>query len=253
MKSPPQIIISEHGIPSYVIPQKWLNLISLIYPKSDLIISISQAVANDLLKILPSEVEKKLKVIYNPTYSEKIFKKAEEKIEHPFFKEGVSVILSVGRLHSGKDFPTLLKAFSIVCKKKEVRLIILGEGNERKNLEKMITELGIQDKVNMPGFTLNPYPYMKNSSVFVLSSKSEGLSNVLIEAMCCGCPIVATDCGGPREILDNGKYGKLVPVGDYEKMAEAILETIDNPPSPEFLIGRAKQFSLDKKLKNIYK
>ncbi len=245
-----RIIISERNTITSLLKNKtdrniWLSLISELYPKSNGIIAVSYGVANDLLKIL-NGCEGKIKVIYNPVSIEEILEKSKEPINHPFFKEKVPVILSCGRLHPQKDFTTLIKAFSILCKNIDARLIILGKGSEKMKLKKLIRELGIEEKVDLPGFVLNPYPYMKNASVFVLSSIYEGLSNVIIEALACGCPVVSTDCpSGPREILENGKYGKLVPVKDYQKLAQAILDTINNPPNPQFLIKRAMDFSSD--------
>jgi glycosyltransferase involved in cell wall biosynthesis len=135
----------------------------------------------------------------------------------------------VGRLNEQKDFPTLIRAFKIVYEKsKNARLIILGEGSEREHLMHLIKELGLVDIVSLPGFLQNPFSYMHRSQVFVLPSIHEGFGNVLVEAMACGCPVVSTDCpSGPREILNNGEYGHLVPVGDAAAMAAAILDVLD--------------------------
>jgi glycosyltransferase involved in cell wall biosynthesis len=112
-----------------------------------------------------------------------------------------------------------------------VRLIILGEGDERENLVRLAKELEILDSVCLPGFIENPYPYMKKAALFVLSSRFEGLPGVLIEALYCGTPVIATDCpGGSREILANGRFGQLVPVGDPDSLADAILSSLENKP-----------------------
>jgi glycosyltransferase involved in cell wall biosynthesis len=128
-------------------------------------------------------------------------------------------------------------------------LLILGDGEDRPLLEQLAKDLNISEDVSLPGFTDNPYAFMKKSAIFVLSSIYEGLPNVLIEALACGCPVVATNCPtGPKEILDNGRYGRLVPVGNHEALAKAILETLDNPDFPatkEERIQRALEFSLD--------
>jgi glycosyltransferase involved in cell wall biosynthesis len=145
-----------------------------------------------------------------------------------------------------KDFPTLLKAFARVRAVRPARLLILGEGKERTELEVLARELGVASDVALPGFVPNPFPHMMRASVFVLSSAWEGLPGVLIEAMACGCPVVSTDCpSGPAEILDGGVYGPLVPVGDDAALAKAILSVLETPPDPERLRARAALFSTD--------
>ena len=122
----------------------------------------------------------------------------------------------------------------------------MGEGSEREKLEALVKELGLDGDVWMPGFVDNPFKFMKRATVFALSSKFEGAPLVLAEALSLGVPVVSTDCpSGPREILEGGKWGKLVPVGDHEKLAEAILETIENPPDREKLKERGRNFSID--------
>jgi glycosyltransferase involved in cell wall biosynthesis len=113
-------------------------------------------------------------------------------------------------------------------------LLILGEGAERPALEALVTQLGLDDAVSMPGFVENPYAYMARAALFVLSSRWEGLPTVMIEALCCGLPLVATDCpSGPREILRDGEYGQLVPVGNAPALAQAMLTALTgNGPRP---------------------
>ncbi len=126
-----------------------------------------------------------------------------------------------------KDFPTLIRAFAIVRQTQPARLVILGSGKEREKLNAIVSELGIKNDVAFLGFAQNPYAYMSKASVFVLSSIEEGLPTVLIEAMAVGTPVVSTNCeSGPDEILDNGKYGELVPVGDPDAIAQAILKIL---------------------------
>jgi glycosyltransferase involved in cell wall biosynthesis len=179
-----------------------------------------------------------------------LFEQAKQPVSHPWFEQNrLPVILAVGRLTKAKDYPTLFRAFSLVRQVRPAKLLILGEGEERSNLERLAIELGIQNDVSMPGFVDNPFAFMAKASVFVLSSAWEGFGNVLVEALACGCPVVATDCrSGPREILDNGRYGRLVPVGDHEALAKAILETLDNPDFPadrQTRLQRAMEFSID--------
>jgi len=223
--------------------------IRTLYPKADIIVAVSQGIAEDLMQNY-GVPEEKVKVIFNPVVTEELFDMALEDVSHPWFEQEHSpVILAVGRLTMAKDYPTLFRAFSLVRQVRPAKLLILGEGEERANLERLAVELGIQKDVSMPGFVDNPFAFMAKASVFVLSSAWEGFPNVLVEALACGCPVVATDCrSGPREILDNGRYGRLVPVGDYEALAKAILETLDNPDFPatkEERIQRALEFSLD--------
>jgi glycosyltransferase involved in cell wall biosynthesis len=117
---------------------------------------------------------------------------------------------------------------------------------KRSRLKNLIRKLGIQDRVDLPGFVDNPFPYYEEASLFVLSSVYEGFGNVIVEALACGCPVVSTDCpSGPQEILEGGKWGRLVPVNDVEALAEAMWETLADPPDPEPLRRRADAFSVE--------
>ena len=219
----------------------------LFYPHADAIVAVSHGVADDLAKVtrIPRG---RIRVIYNPVVIPDLLQKVEEPVKHPWFSDGSQpIVLGVGRLHIQKDFPTLIKAFAMVRQKRPVKLVILGDGEERPRLEALVKKLGLENDVWMPGFVDNPFTFMAKVSVFVLSSAWEGFGNVLVEALACGCPVVSTDCpSGPSEILEGGKWGKLVPVGDHEKLAEAILETIENPPDREKLKQRGMDFHIDK-------
>jgi len=248
------IVISEHGTLSLYLPflsaaGTVLRMMRRLYPKADRIVAVSQGVADDLISLLNLPHEK-VTVIYNPIVTPELFEQAKQPVSHPWFEQNrLPVILAVGRLTRQKDYPTLFRAFSLVRQVRPAKLLILGEGEERANLERLAIELGIQNDVSMPGFVDNPFAFMAKASVFVLSSAWEGFGNVLVEALACGCPVVATDCrSGPREILDNGRYGRLVPVGDHEALAKAILETLDNPDFPadrQTRLQRAMEFSVD--------
>ncbi|HAX77742.1 MAG TPA: glycosyl transferase [Cyanobacteria bacterium UBA11372] len=206
--------------------QVWLLplLMRYLYPLAGSVIAVSQSLARELeadLKLKPNSI----KTIYNPVINESLFLKAKEAVEHPWFKEGEPpVILGVGRLATQKDFPTLIRAFAMVRQVQPARLVILGDGPEKAKLAALIQELNLENDVALLGFTKNPYAYMARAGVFVLSSAWEGLPTVLIEAMAIGTPIVSTNCkNGPEEILDGGKYGELVSVGNSEAMAQSIL------------------------------
>ena len=137
------------------------------------------------------------------------------------------VILGVGRLSRQKDFVTLIRAFSKVSADDTI-LLLLGEGEERTALRQLALDLSVSDRVLMPGFVENPFVYMKRASAFVLSSRYEGLPNAMLQALLLGAPVIATDCeSGPREILEGGRWGRLVPVGDVDAMAAAIREGLE--------------------------
>lgn len=206
--------------------------VKFTFPFADEIVAVSGGVADDLAREINFPREK-ISVVFNSVDLKKIEKKCQEPANHPWLRNKTfPILLAVGRLTVEKDYPTLLRAFSIAVKQKDLRLIILGEGKKRRELEEMIVKMGLQNKIDMPGFVGNPYVFMSRCDLYVLSSKTEGMPNTMIEAMACGMPVASTDCpSGPREVLDDGKYGKLVKVGDENALAEAILNTLKNPPN----------------------
>jgi glycosyltransferase involved in cell wall biosynthesis len=221
------------------------QLVRWFYPWAESIVPVSQGVAEDLARIGLSL--ERVQVIYNPVVTPELFEKAQEPVEHPWFSPGQPpVILGVGRLEQQKNFSTLIRAFAQVHQQHSARLIILGEGSERSYLESLIKELGLTENVALPGFVANPYAYMARAAMFVLSSAWEGLPTVLIEAMAVETPVVSTDCdSGPAEILKNGKYGKLVGVGDIKGLAEAMISTLTEPTDLRALQQRTVDFSVD--------
>ena len=157
------------------------------------------------------------------------------------------MILALGRMVEQKDFPTLVKAVAILRRERKVRLMILGEGQGKTSLMELARDQGLGDDFAAPGFMANPFAYMAEASVVALTSTFEGFGLVLVEAMALGTPVVATNCPfGPSEILDKGKYGELVPIGDERALAQALARTLDNPLPAQSLVSRAEDFSLDK-------
>lgn len=223
----------------------WYFRMRMLYPSADAVVAVSNGVAEDLRKnagLSPSL----LRVIPNPVITPELISKSQEPCDHPWFQEGAApVILGVGRLTRQKDFSTLLRAFALVRKNRPCRLMILGEGQDRASLESLTADLGIRDDVTMPGFVKNPYAYMSKSALFVLSSRWEGSPNVLTEALALGTPVVSTDCpSGPEEILDHGRFGPLVPMGDPDAMAHAILTTLDAPLEKSLLKSAVEEYTV---------
>lgn len=241
--SPRQAVVSEHNTLS-VQMQTWprwhsqlmLRLIRSCYPWADAVTAVSAGVADDLA-IVTGIPRSGVQVIYNPIVTPQFQEKATEPLVHPWFEPGSPpVVLGVGRLAVQKDFGTLIRAFARVRQTRSCRLLILGEGEERPALEAVVRELGMEQEASLPGFVPNPFPYMAQAALFVLSSRWEGLPTVLVEALYCGSRIVATECpSGPREILCEGRYGQLVPVGDVGALARAMEDALagklDRPPA----------------------
>lgn len=222
------------------------------YPRADVVVAVSQGVADDLERAIGLPTEK-IEVAYNPVVTPALLEQADEPLHHPWVAEGEPpVVLGVGRLSGEKDFSTLIKAFAKVHSQQPCRLVILGEGGLRGTLEALVAEKGLSSSVLLPGFVDNPFAWMRRASLFVLSSACEGLPNALIQAMACGTRVVSTDCpSGPMEILEGGRWGRLVPVGDVDAMAAAIADSLDERQSPD-VISRAQNFgqaqSIDKYL-----
>lgn len=252
-----RVVVTEHTTISVEakrveqISSRLIPLISrILYPWADGIVAVSQGVANDLVKVtkLPQE---RIQTIYNPVITPELLQMAKEPLDHPWFANGEPpVILGVGRFVKQKDFPTLIKAFAEVRKQRQARLMILGGGRERSHLESLVRELNLENDVALLNFVKNPFAYMARSAVFVLSSAWEGLPTVIIEAMALGTPVVSTNCpSGADEILANGKYGFLVPVGDSSAIAQAIFSVLSGNTKQidsEWL----NQFTLDNSTRN---
>jgi glycosyltransferase involved in cell wall biosynthesis len=249
-RTPTRVVVGTHTVSmrSSSFRARWVvpAAVRWSYGRADGMLAVSQGVADHLAEVMGYPRER-VQVIYNPVVTHALLSARYAKPDHRLLEsEGLPVLLAIGRLRKVKNFALLLRAFARVRAERDVRLLILGEGRERAALERLAGELGIRDAVDLPGFVTNPFAYMTNAALFVLSSDREGLSNVLIEAMACGCPVVSTNCPtGPSEILEGGKHGRLTPVGDDEALARAILYTLDNPPDREHLRQRAMDFHVD--------
>ena len=220
-----------------------------VTPMADQIVAVSHGTAHDFARLAKISRER-VRVIYNPVIGPTLYRGIQEPLDHPWFQERQPpVVLGVGRLTALKDFPNLIRAFELLRKTSDARLVILGDGEERPSLERLVLELKLSECVSIPGFVSNPYAYMSRASLFVLSSASEALPTVLIEAMACGCPVVSTDCpNGPAEILDNGRLGQLVPVGDAEALARAMKTSLaesHSPVPPEVLLPYTLDYAVE--------
>jgi glycosyltransferase involved in cell wall biosynthesis len=246
-------VISMRSVPSAVyrqkgVARKWIlpMLMRKTYRFADRVIANSQVAASDLIGKFRVPA-RKLTVIYNPLDLELIERLNQERIESGWLRQSSSpLILGVGSLAVLKDFPTLIRAFAVVRSKRECRLAILGEGPDRLELENLVAELGLQKDVHFPGFIDNPFAWMRFAEVLVCSSLTEGCPNVLMQALACGTAVVSTDCvGGCSEILEGGRWGRLVPIGDAQAMAESILAILNGAERVDARM-RAADFAIGK-------
>ena len=213
--------------------------------QADAVWAVSHYVAEELKRLAPKAAAL-VEVVENPVVDADLPARAKQPVAHPWFENStVPVVLAVGRLENfSKDHPTLLRAFEIVAKRRPARLVVLGDGPDRSELEALAQHLGISDRVDFPGFQMNPVAYMTRAQAFVLTSTYEGLPGVMIEALACGTSVVSTDCpGGVREVLEGGKWGRLVPIGDEAALADAICDALDNPMRPADLVRAASRYS----------
>jgi len=225
------------------------NLLPFAYSQADTIIAISQGVRTDIIESFNVE-ENKISLIHNPVDLKSIDQHMSASPSYSWFDErnNIDVIVGMGRLTAQKDFSTLLRAFATVRKRRpNTRLAIFGEGEQKENLVELSSSLGIGNYVQFFGYVNNPFKYLARASLFVLSSAWEGFPNALLEALACGCPIVSTNCpSGPSEILQDGEYGIMIPVGDDDEMAVAIIQSLDTYVMTGKLRSRAQDFSVEK-------
>lgn len=223
----------EHGRARGLVERINFALVPWLYRGADGICAVSRAASEDLARFVGLPLERVL-TLYNPFDLARIGARSAESLDHPWLAPGQPpVVLAIGRLNAAKDFPTLIRAFARLRTTRPARLLILGEGELRASLEAFVAECGLTpEEVQIPGFVPNPFAYLARCGVFVLSSRWEGLPGVLIEALACGAPVVSTDCpSGPDEILERGRWGRLVGVGDVEAMVEAMASTLATPRS----------------------
>lgn len=251
-----RIVISNHGFMGHPIGEEQRRQMEVVFSDADAVTSVSKGTADNLVRQM-SVPREKITVIYNPVVTPAMQRLAAQTPDHPWLQPGCPpVVLAVGRLHPVKDFPTLLRAFARVENHAGPRLVILGEGGERAALENLAAELGIAERVSLPGWKRNPFALMRRARLFVVSSHAESLCNVLIEAMACGCPVISTDgpyVNGPEEILENGQWGGLVPVGDDGALAAAMEKALQTAPDREALRRRAGYFSAERVAKEYEK
>lgn len=248
-KSTKLILVEHMRLCTSIAPCNARELIKLLLIKishvfSNKVVCVSYTVARDVFsseKMGTSSTS----VIYNPVIPINIDRLLTEQVTHPWLASPSGpVIIAIGRLLPVKDYPLLIQAFALVLKKDPTaKLIIFGEGSERRDIVRLIEQLALTPFVSLPGSVNNVFPVLKAASLFVLCSKSEAFGNVVVESLAAGTKVISTDCGGPREILEDGKLGRLVPVGDQHALATAMIEMLHEPVDREPLVQRGLSFS----------
>jgi|AVFP01.1.fsa_nt_gi glycosyltransferase involved in cell wall biosynthesis len=228
--------------------ERWLQRTSirLLYPYADRIIVPSLGAAEDMAQYT-GLARRLIQVVPSPVVPESLFTATLPAPQHHWFHEpAIPLILGAGELGVRKDFETLLRGFARLRITRRCRLMIIGRGRERDRLLALAAQLGIAEDVELPGFVAKPYPYLANADLFAFTSRWEGLPLVLVEALALGTPVVATDCpSGPRETLQNGYYGRLIPVGDDLALADAMAATLDSPLPAEKLKEAARPYAIE--------
>lgn len=248
------VILTEHGVRLFgfasdgSLRKRLLErILRFGYRRATALVGVSAGVAAELTRQF-DDLADRICVIYNPVWSTEFEAASLMDPEHPWLsgESDIPVVIAAGRFSDEKGFDTLLEAMALACEKRDVRLILLGEGGNRPALERQVRRLELVDAVDMPGFTPDPQRFMRAASLLVLSSRREALPTVIIEALACGTPVVSTNCPtGPGEILEGGKYGTLVPVDDPGALAEGILAALSASPDREALKARARSFSIE--------
>ncbi|MES9852041.1 MAG: glycosyltransferase [Candidatus Thiodiazotropha sp. L084R] len=229
--------------------RRWLktrNLVKL-FNQADGVVAVSQGVADEVMQ-LSKVSQDRITVIKNPTITPELYELSEAEVPDPWLADDQPpVILGIGGLRRQKDFPSLIQAFAQVRQQLPCRLMILGQGNKEAQLKQLAQELELGDDFRLVGFVDNPYVYLKHAGLFVLSSLWEGSPNVLTEALALGTPSVSTDCpSGPFEVSRGGEVLPLVPVGDVDRLAEAMLQTLRESPDRGKLKSAVSEYTLER-------
>jgi glycosyltransferase involved in cell wall biosynthesis len=214
------------------------------YPLANARVGVSSGVADDMARLSGMD-RSRINVIHNPAATGRVLESGYA-LPPAMAERSGPILLTVGTLKAVKRHDLLIRAFARLPRA-DATLCILGEGQERAGLETLIGLLGIQDRVLLAGYQADPAPWYAHAHLFVLSSDYEGFSNVIVEALEHGLPVVSTNCPtGPHEILEDGKYGTLVPVGDVDALARAMDQALSASQDREQLKRRASDFSVDK-------
>ncbi|NEX22428.1 glycosyltransferase [Thiorhodococcus mannitoliphagus] len=228
--------------------ERWVqrNSMGRLYPFADQVIVACQGVADDLAAYTGLARER-IRVVPPPVIPEDLLEAELPRPDHPWFAQADKpLILSAGELCSRKDFETLIRAFARLRSERPCRLMIVGRGGARERLLALARELEVAEDVALPGYVDNPYAYMAHADLFAFTSRWEGLGFVLIEALAVGTPVVSTDCpSGPSEILEGGRYGPLVPVGDDVALAAAMAATLEDPLPAAQLKQAARRYEIE--------
>lgn len=249
---PPRLVVSEQNDLRFApaigpLERRLLKRVGhWIYQAADRVVAVSQGVADSIravARVAPDHIQ----VIHNPiTAPHGAALDAADHALIQWWTGGEGAILAVGAFKPQKGFDDLLRAISLAAATLRLRLVILGDGALRPELEALVAELGLSDQVRLPGFRVAPRAFFESADLFALSSRWEGLATVIVEALSCGLPVVSTDCpSGAREILADGRFGSLVPVGAPVQLADAILRNLSATHDRDALCARAADFSSD--------
>ena len=233
------------------------SLVKILYPFADKIIGISDGVCNDIRNIIRTDKQKFVETVYNPVVAEDFERLVSHDLPSLYPKATTLRLITSGRFVQQKDYPTMMQALAHYKENYgEFHLVILGEGPLKNETIKLAKQLGIDKNISLIGFVDNPLACLKQADIFILSSAWEGFCNVIVEALYCGLKVVSTDCpSGPAEILENGKYGKLAPVGDYKALSEALHASVSDEVDVSVQSTRAMDFTahaIGKKFKKIF-
>lgn len=249
----PTLVVTDHNNPELLVDERnpyyrkdrlIYRLAPPLYSRADHIVGVSDGVSDSLAAItgLPRE---RITTIFNPVVDDRLRERQREPVGHPWLEDDELQVVLGAKPEAQKNLSMLVRAFSRLEGTKN-RLVIVGTGEQTAELERVAAELGVADRVDVHGFVENIYAYLSTADVFALSSNWEGLPTILIEALACGCPVVSTDCpSGPREILQDGELGELVPVGDARALGEAIQRTLEADVDESRLRRRAEDFTVE--------